>query len=1228
MKYNPCFQLLSVLSIQCFMVCLAITVRNLTTDQSALVQFKDRIVDPQNVLTNSWKASSSVCKWVGVSCGVIHERVVALNLTTMSLAGTIPPHLGNLSFLLSLDLSSNHFYGHLPNELGHLHRLRVVRFSFNSLNGEIPSWLGNLYRVKMLMMRSNNFTGTVPRTLVNMSNLKILDLGFNQLFGQIPSSNDLCVHLPKLEILALAANEISGCISSIIGECNNLQILELSGNKFSGTIPRSIGNLTQLKELYLGLNNLEGNLISLEILSIQQIKGLIGPIPTSIFNISSLGVVDLSNNSLSDGLPDDLCRHLPKLEVLLLGENQLSGYIPSNIGKCSNLKVLSLLFNQFSGIIPISIGNLTQLKELDLESNNLEGGIPEEFDNLFSLEILNIRAFNKGFTVQISTSIFNISSLKFLDLAHNRLSGSLPDNLCHHLHKLEGLFLEMNELYGNIPSSIGECYKLQIMWLSHNQFSGLIPKSIWNSTNLKYIYLHDNKLEGNLPPMTRAPKLEELLAWGNKLSGNIPSYISNASVLRQLSLQKNFFSGQIPDALGNLRHLEGFKVYNNHLTTEPATHEWSFLSSLANCRNLTNIVVSGNPLKGVLPTYIGNLSTSLRYFSVHNCELKGNIPTEIGNLSSMLDLELANNGFSGSIPTSIGGLRNLQSWDLSSNKLRGPISESVCGLESLYALSLSSNELHGPVLACLGNMTSLRYLYLDSNKLTSAIPSTLLNLKDILVLDLSSNYLNNSLALDVGNLRSLLLLNLSRNLLTGDISSTIGGLLTLLSLDLSNNKLHGHIPESFGDLISLGFLDLSNNNLSGFIPKSLEKLLFLNHFNVSFNRLEGEIPTNGCFPNFSSTSFMNNYALCGPPRLLVPPCKNNIHTNSKMLKLHALTYGLSTIGIVIVLIVLTITYRKYRSRSTALQINDNLLSLRTWRRISHAQLSQATNGFEESNLLGSGSFGCVYRGRLSDGMEVAIKVFNLQLEGAFRSFDIECEAMRNILHRNLVRIITCCSNIDFKALVFDFMSNGNVATALEHLHTGHPTPIIHCDLKPSNILLDDDMVAHVGDFGIAKLLGEGDVMKQTMTLATIGYMAPEFGSTGIVSVKSDVYSYGIILIETFTKKRPTDETFAEEMTIRHWMKGLLSKGMIDIADAELLRREDEYFVVKANCISSIMKLALDCSAELPEERKDMKDVVVELKRIKQRFLNSIDHMFLLSNLRHVPHQMITDSLDS
>ncbi|XVF82925.1 hypothetical protein PTKIN_Ptkin16aG0090500 [Pterospermum kingtungense] len=287
------------------------------------------------------------------------------------------------------------------------------------------------------------------------------------------------------------------------------------------------------------------------------------------------------------------------------------------------------------------------------------------------------------------------------------------------------------------------------------------------------------------------------------------------------------------------------------------------------------------------------------------------------------------------------------------------------------------------------------------------------------------------------------------------------------------------------------------------------------------------------------------------------------------------------------------------------------MRLQIWQlRISYYQISQGTEGFSENNLLRLGSFDTVYKGILLDGTTVAIKVFNLQIDEAFRSFDVECEVMCSILHRNPVKVITSCSNIDFRALVLEFMPNGclekwlyssdyfldilprinimiDVSLALEYLHLGHPQLIIHCDLKPSNVLLDNEMVAHVGDFGIAKLLGEGDSFKQTMTLATIGYVAP---------VKSHVYSYGILLMEIFLRKRPTDETFAGEMSMRHWVQTSLSDGIIS---------EDEYFIVKANCVSSIMQLALNCSSQLPEDRIDVKDVVSSLKNIKRMFADNI-----------------------
>ncbi|XVE68708.1 hypothetical protein DITRI_Ditri09bG0090800 [Diplodiscus trichospermus] len=522
---------------------------------------------------------------------------------------------------------------------------------------------------------------------------------------------------------------------------------------------------------------------------------------------------------------------------------------------------------------------------------------------------------------------------------------------------------------------------------------------------------------------------------------------------------------------------------------------------------------------------------------------------EISSLTNMIALDLSMNELSGSVPTTIGRLKSLQILDLQDNKLQGSFPLEVCDLKNLFQLRLSANELDGSLPTCLGDLTSLRNLDLHSNKFHSTIPSTFWGLKDILNLDLSSNDLSGSLPFGIGNLKVLVYLNLSRNLLSSGIPSTMESLLYLQVLDLSRNRLGGPIPESLGGLMSLIILNLSNNNLSSVIPKTLERLSNLNYFNVSFNRLEGAIPTGGPFMNFIAGSFFKNYALCGSPRLQVPSCKTGKKT------------------------------------------------------IVHI---------------------------LTDGTNVAIKIFNFQMDGAFRCFDVECQVMRNIIHRNLVKIVTSCSTIDFKALVLEFMPNGSlekwlysynyfldilqrinimidVASALEYLHLGHPIPVIHCDLKPSNVLLDNDLVAHVGDFGIAKLLGEDEFMKQTMTLATIGYMAPEYGSVGIISIKTDVYSYGIMLMEIFTRKKPTDETFSGEMSMRHWVKMSLSNGIIGVADSNLVHKEDRYFDVKANCISSIMVLALECSSELPEDRPDIKDVISMLESIKQRFLNNIEN---------------------
>jgi LRR receptor-like serine/threonine-protein kinase FLS2 len=669
---------------------------------------------------------------------------------------------------------------------------------------------------------------------------------------------------------------------------------------------------------------------------------------------------------------------------------------------------------------------------------------------------------------------------------------------------------------GAIPSEIGNLQNLEFFAIDKNRFLGEIPFEIVNISTIQIIDMSFNILSGHLPSNIGIflPNLQLLYLFQNTLSGIIPSSISNASQLTQLDLGNNSFSGLIPKSFGNLRLLQWLDLEKNNLTIEYSTPDFNFFSSLSNLAYLTHLDLAYNPLNSVLPSSIGNLSTSLQFLGLDNSNIVGIIPREISNLSNLVTLFLEFNDLAGPIPTTMERLHKLQSLNLDNNRLEGSIPPDLCHLESLFQLNLGGNELSGHIPVCVNNMTSLRRLYLDSNQLTAMIPLSLWSLTYILEVDLSSNSLSGPMSFEIGNLKVLRVLELSRNQLSGDIPTTIGGLKDLANLSLAHNRLKGSIPESFGELVSLEFLDLSSNNLSGEIPKSIESLSQLKYLNVSFNRLRGKIPVGGPFVNFSATSFMSNDGLCGAPRMQVPPCKEGVSRPKKTAIAHILKYALPTIGsTILVVVALVLVWIRCQNRNKKILVEANSLPLATWRRISQQELLQATDGFNASNLLGKGSFGSVYQGTLSDGIIVAIKIFNLAVEGAFKSFHTECEVLRNIRHRNLVKIISTCSNMDFKSFVLEYMPNGNlekwlysqdhclsviqrlnimidVASALEYLHHGYSTPIVHCDLKPSNVLLDEDMIAHVADFGISKLLGDGDSVMRTITLATIGYMAP------------------------------------------------------------------------------------------------------------------------------------------
>ncbi|CAN4081842.1 unnamed protein product [Withania somnifera] len=736
---------------------------------------------------------------------------------------------------------------------------------------------------------------------------------------------------------------------------------------------------------------------------------------------------------------------------------------------------------------------------------------------------------------------------------------------------------------------------LQILSLVHNRLSGTLPSNLGHGT----------------------PSLEELYCGGNNLSGFIAATISNSSNLRMLAFYNNSFTGPIPESLGNIENLEVLHLGGNNLTSNPAL---SFLTSLTNCRKLRLLFFYRNPLDGVLPASVGNFSDSLQMFEGQSCKLKSIIPEEIGNLTGVIKLTLSNNKLTGNIPKSVQGMLNLQELYLQSNKIEGTIPDIICNLRNLGSLDLSGNRFSGSMPPCLGNITNLRYIYLASNKLNLRLPASLGNLQDLIEFNVSTNLLSGQIPWEIGNLRAAILIDLSKNDFSGRIPSTIGDLDNLIKLSLAHGRLDGPIPDSFGKMLALESLDLCDNNLSAEIPKSLEALVYLKYLNISFNKLSGEIPTGGPFLNFTGQSFFSNNALCGDSKFHVPPCITKSPKRKKAIL--ALYVPLGAGLLILTLALIYIYLRLWKGRKNAGQ--EDLSLDNRHERISYYELEQATEGFNGSNLLGKGGFSVVYKGILKDGTLLAAKVFNAQLEGSFKSFDTECEMLRNLRHRNLTKVITSCSTTDFKALVLDYMPNGtlekwlyshnffldilqrigimiDVASAVDYLHNGYLTPVVHCDLKPSNVLLDQEMVGHVSDFGIAKLLGAGENFVQTKTIATIGYIAPEYGQDGIVSTSCDVYSFGILMMETFTRRRPSDEMFAGDFSIRHWVSNSFPSGIHRVVDVNLIQLGNEPTDAKMQCLSSIMELALSCTLVTPNARISIEEALSTLEKIRVQF---------------------------
>ncbi|CAJ1958575.1 unnamed protein product [Sphenostylis stenocarpa] len=1160
-----------------------------TSDALLLTTFKRLYVssDPRGFLSDWIPNVPTPCAWRGVTCSPEPRRVTALDLADAALSGTLHlPTLTSLPSLHTLVLRGNSF-STFNLTVSPFCTLQKLDLSFNNLSGKFPfANLTPCNRLTYLNLSNNLITaglGPGPGPGLGLS-LAQLDLSRNLL-----SEVSLLVSAlasSTLVFLNFSDNRLAGQLSeSLVSRSANLSTLDISYNLLSGTVPPqlvsdavqvldfSFNNFSRLDILTCG--SLTRLSFSRNVLSGNEFpRGL-----TGCYNLEDL---DLSRNEFGPEIPGEILRSLTSLKNLFLERNKFSGEIPSELGRlCENLVELDLSENMIYGELPLSFVNCSSLRSLNLARNYLSGNfLVSVVSKLQSLEYLNA-AFN-NITGPVPLSLVNLKRLRVLDLSSNRLNGNVPSSFCP--SELEKLILAGNYLSGTVPSQLGDCKNLRSIDFSFNSLNGKIPWEVW-----------------------ALPNLSDLIMWANNLTGEIPEGICvKGGNLETLILNNNFISGSIP-------------------------------KSIANCTNMIWVSLASNRLTGEIPAGIGNLN-ALAILQLGNNSLSGRIPPEIGKCRRLIWLDLNSNNLTGNIPFELADQAGLV------------IPGRVSGKQFAFVRNEGGTSCRGA--GGLVEFEDIRTERLEGFPMVHSCPLTRIY-SGWTVYTFASN-------------GSMIYLDLSYNLLFGSIPGNLGGMAYLQVLNLGHNSLSGNIPDSFGGLKAIGVLDLSHNSLNGSIPGSLESLSFLSDLDVSNNNLTGSIPSGGQFTTFPASRYENNTGLCGLP---LPACgaskSRSVGVEGWKKKqpvaagvvIGLLCFLLFALGLVLALYRVRKAQRKEEIREKYIEslptsgssswklssfpepLSINVATFeKPLRKLTFAHLLEATNGFSAESLIGSGGFGEVYKAKLKDGCVVAIKKLIHVTGQGDREFMAEMETIGKIKHRNLVQLLGYCKVGEERLLVYEFMKWGSLeavlherakgggskldwgarkkiaigsARGLAFLHHSCIPHIIHRDMKSSNILLDENFEARVSDFGMARLVNALDTHLTVSTLAgTPGYVPPEYYQSFRCTAKGDVYSYGVILLELLSGRRPIDSSeFGDDSNLVGWSKKLYKEKRInEILDPDL--------VVQTSSESELLqylRIAFECLDERPYRRPTMIQVMAMFKELQVDTDNDMLDSFSLRN---------------
>uniref|UniRef100_A0A0D9V5H3 non-specific serine/threonine protein kinase n=1 Tax=Leersia perrieri TaxID=77586 RepID=A0A0D9V5H3_9ORYZ len=920
-----------------------------------------------------------------------------------------------------------------------------------------------------------------------------------------------------------------------------------------------------------------------------------GPVPDAVGELTSLVHLDLSNNNINGSFPTSVYR-CASLLYLNLSKNYFEGELPADIGLRlgENLTTLGLNGNTFIGTIPKSLSKLQKLEWLTLDNNNLTGTIPAELGDLTNLRTLMV-GYNKFEPAELPTSFKSLTKLTFL---------SVPG--C--------------KLVGNIPDYVADMPELEMLDLPFNNFAGSIPPGIWSMKKLKHLYLYSNNFTGEIvvDGAIGAVNLVQIdLSSNYKLTGPIPEGFGDLQKLELLNLFYNNFSGEITASIGRLPSLQTIKLFDNSFT-------------------------------GVLPPELGQKSQELFDVELDNNKFTGPIPEGLCENGKLIAFTAANNLLNGSIPERLAGCSTLDSIILSNNQLSGEVPESLWTATKLQYALLENNRFTGILPATM--YSGLEYLTLENNEFSGSIPAAAAALYKFTA---GNNNFSGEIPASLSNDMPLLQnLNLSGNHLSGGIPKSFAKFKSLNQLDLSRNELSGEIPAKLGDIPVLNALDLSSNNLSGEIPLTLARPS-LNSLNLSSNQLGGQVPAALATAAYER-SFLDNPNLCtsslGSSSLAgVRSCDARSGSPAGASSggvSPGLRAGLLAAGAALVLVIAGLAFFAVRDikrrRSAAARGED--WKVTPFQPDLGFSTAAVLRGLTEENLVARGGSGSVYRVKYTnrytggDGA-VAVKKIRASAAGKVdekveREFESEASILGNVRHVNIVRLLCFVSGAEAKLLVYDYMENGSLdgwlhgrrtgainararsarggvapaldwptrlrvavgaAQGLHYMHHECTPPIVHRDVKTSNILLDSEFRAKVADFGLARMLAQAGTPDTMSAVAgSFGYMAPECGYTRKVDEKVDVYSFGVVLLELTTGKTANDG--GEYGCLADWARHhYQSGGSVTDATDQCIR-----YACYSDEVEVVFRLGVMCTGATPSSRPTMKDVLQILVRCSEQ----------------------------